>query len=37
MNKHFLLPVLILGATAATAAPASYTLDPDHTHPRSLS
>ena len=33
MNKHFLLPVLILGAASATAAPATYTLDPDHTHP----
>ena len=33
MNKHFLLPILILGAATASAAPATYTLDPDHTHP----
>ena len=33
MNKHFLLPLIILGAASASAAPATYTLDPDHTHP----
>jgi polyisoprenoid-binding protein YceI len=33
MNKYFLLPILILGVATASAAPATYTLDPDHTHP----
>ena len=33
MNKRFLLPLLILGVASASAAPATYTLDPDHTHP----
>jgi polyisoprenoid-binding protein YceI len=33
MNKPFLLPLLILGLATADAAPATYTLDPDHTHP----
>jgi polyisoprenoid-binding protein YceI len=33
MNKPFLLPLLILGVATANAAPATYTLDPDHTHP----
>ena len=33
MNKHLLLPLLILGVASASAAPATYTLDPDHTHP----
>jgi polyisoprenoid-binding protein YceI len=33
MNKRYLLPFLILGTASASAAPATYTLDPDHTHP----
>jgi polyisoprenoid-binding protein YceI len=33
MNKRLLLPLLILGVATANAAPATYTLDPDHTHP----
>jgi polyisoprenoid-binding protein YceI len=33
MKKPFLLPLLILGVATASAAPAAYTLDPDHTHP----
>jgi polyisoprenoid-binding protein YceI len=33
MNKRFLLSLLILGVASASAAPATYTLDPDHTHP----
>jgi polyisoprenoid-binding protein YceI len=38
MNKRHLLPLLILGvasatAIAANAAPSTYTIDPDHTHP----
>jgi polyisoprenoid-binding protein YceI len=33
MNKRFLLPLLILEVATANAAPATYTLDPDHTHP----
>ena len=33
MNKHLFLPVLILGVASASAAPTTYTLDPDHTHP----
>jgi polyisoprenoid-binding protein YceI len=32
--KNYLAPLLfILGATSATAAPSTYSLDPDHTHP----
>jgi polyisoprenoid-binding protein YceI len=33
MNKRLLLPLLILSVATASAAPATYTLDPDHTHP----
>jgi polyisoprenoid-binding protein YceI len=33
MKKSYLLPLLILGAASANAATATYTLDPDHTHP----
>jgi polyisoprenoid-binding protein YceI len=33
VNKHFLLPLFILAAASASAAPATYTVDPDHTHP----
>jgi polyisoprenoid-binding protein YceI len=33
VKKHFLLPLIILAAASASAAPATYTLDPDHTHP----
>src|ERR1700719_2762008 len=33
MNNHLLLPLMILAAASASAAPAAYTLDPDHTHP----
>jgi polyisoprenoid-binding protein YceI len=33
MNKYLLLPLLILSVATASAAPATYTLDPDHTHP----
>ena len=33
MKNHSALLLLILGATSATAAPTTYNLDPDHTHP----
>jgi polyisoprenoid-binding protein YceI len=33
VNKRFILSLLILGAASAGAAPATYNLDPDHTHP----
>lgn len=33
MNKRFLLPLIMFAAASANAAPATYTLDPDHTHP----
>jgi polyisoprenoid-binding protein YceI len=33
MNNRLLLPLMILAAASASAAPATYTLDPDHTHP----
>lgn len=33
MNKHYLLSLLIFAAASAGAAPVTYTLDPDHTHP----
>jgi polyisoprenoid-binding protein YceI len=33
MNKRYLIPLIFLGAAAANAAPATYDLDPDHTHP----
>jgi polyisoprenoid-binding protein YceI len=33
MNKRYLLSLLILGVASASAAPATYTLDSDHTHP----
>jgi polyisoprenoid-binding protein YceI len=32
MNKRLLLPLLILGVATASAAPATYTFDRDHTH-----
>ena len=33
MKNQFALLLLILGVTSATAAPTTYNLDPDHTHP----
>lgn len=33
MKNHSALLLLILGATSASAAPTTYNLDPDHTHP----
>jgi polyisoprenoid-binding protein YceI len=33
MNNHLAPLLLILGVTSATAAPTTYSLDPDHTHP----
>ena len=34
MKSHFFAPLLlILGLTSATAAPTTYSVDPDHTHP----
>jgi polyisoprenoid-binding protein YceI len=31
--KHYYSLLLLLGVTTASAAPTTYTLDPDHTHP----
>lgn len=33
MKNHFAPLLLILGVTSATAAPTTYSVDPDHTHP----
>src|SRR6202051_4513829 len=33
MKNHILPLLLILGVTSATAAPTTYSVDPDHTHP----
>jgi polyisoprenoid-binding protein YceI len=33
MNKHLLLSILTLSVASANAAPVTYALDPDHTHP----
>jgi polyisoprenoid-binding protein YceI len=33
VKKNYLLSLLILGFASANAAPVTYTLDPDHTHP----
>ena len=33
MKSHFAPLLLILGLTSATAAPTTYSVDPDHTHP----
>jgi polyisoprenoid-binding protein YceI len=33
MNKRHVLSLLIFGAATASAAPVTFTLDPDHTHP----
>jgi polyisoprenoid-binding protein YceI len=33
MKKYLTLPFLILGFASANAAPSTYTIDPDHTHP----
>jgi polyisoprenoid-binding protein YceI len=33
VKKHYLLSLLVLGFASANAAPVTYTLDPDHTHP----
>jgi polyisoprenoid-binding protein YceI len=33
MNKPLLLSLILLTASSVNAAPATYTLDPDHTHP----
>ena len=33
MNNYLVSLLLILGATSATAAPTTYNVDPDHTHP----
>ncbi len=33
MKNHIALLALILGITSATAAPTTYSVDPDHTHP----
>jgi polyisoprenoid-binding protein YceI len=31
--KHNYVLVLVVGVTSATAAPTTFTVDPDHTHP----
>jgi polyisoprenoid-binding protein YceI len=33
MKKRHVLPLLIFGAVTANAAPVTFNLDPDHTHP----
>ena len=33
MKNHIAPLLLILGVTSATAAPTTYSVDPDHTHP----
>jgi polyisoprenoid-binding protein YceI len=33
MNKTYLLSLLVFSVASARAAPVTYTLDPDHTHP----
>jgi polyisoprenoid-binding protein YceI len=33
MRHHYALLISILGVTSATAAPTTYSVDPDHTHP----
>lgn len=33
MNRHVILTLIVFAAASASATPATYTLDPDHTHP----
>lgn len=33
MKYHYALPLLVMAVTSATAAPTTYSVDPDHTHP----